>query len=209
MIRPLPRERIDVRSCSSPGDESGMSWVETGRRLGLVIALGLLAPVQAAELAGNSRRMLAIGVIAHDRGFASDHHEDGTDLNLEVQFAPLDVFGSPRPHLGATLNFVGDTSMAYAGLGFRLRDTNLWFADLHLSAALHDGPLHKDPLGCKLYSDCGYGIRVMPRFGFEIAYRISPAASVSLLYDHMSHKWIIGGENEGLDHIGVRYLRSY
>lgn len=186
-----------------------MRWLEIGRCLGLVIALGFLAPVQATEQAGNSKRILAIGVIAHDRGFASDHHEDGIDLNLEVQFAPRDFFGSPRSHLGVTLNFVGDTSMAYAGLGFRLRDTSQWFADLHLSAAVHDGPLHKDPVGCKLYSDCGYGIRVMPRFGLEIAYRISPVASVSLLYDHMSHKWIIGGENEGLDHIGVRYLRYY
>ena len=177
--------------------------------LWLAIALGLHAPAYATEIAGDSKRTLAIGVIAHDRGFASDHHEDGIDLNLEMQFAPLDLPGSPRPHLGATLNFQGDTSMVYAGLGFRVRDTSRWFADLHLSAALHDGPLHKDPVGCQLYSDCGYGIRVMPRIGVELAYRISPVASVSLLYDHMSHKWIIGGENEGLDHIGVRYLRSY
>lgn len=153
--------------------------------------------------------MLAIGVIAHDRGFASDHHEDGVDLNLELQLAPLDLPGSPRPHLGATLNFQGDTSMVYAGLSFRVRETSRWLADLHLSAALHDGPLHKDPVGCQLTSDCGYGVRVMPRIGFEIAYRISPVASVSLLYDHMSHKWIISGENEGLDHIGVRYLRPF
>ena len=177
--------------------------------LWLAIALGLHAPAYATEIAGDSKRTLAIGVIAHDRGFASDHHEDGIDLNLEMQFAPLDLPGSPRPHLGATLNFQGDTSMGYAGLGFRVRDTSRWFADLYLSAALHDGPLHKDPVGCRLYSDCGYGVRVMPRIGVEIAYRISPVASVSLLYDHMSHKWIIGGENEGLDHIGVRYLRSY
>lgn len=186
-----------------------MDRVEIGRCLGLLVAIGFLAPVQATELAGSSQRILAIGVIAHDRGFASDHHEDGIDLNLEVQFAPLHRFGSPRPHLGATLNFGGDTSMAYAGLGFRVRETRQGFADLLLSVAAHDGPLHKDPVGCRLDSDCGYGIRVMPRFGLEIAYRVSPATSVSLLYDHMSHKWIIGGENEGLDHIGVRYLRAY
>lgn len=180
-----------------------------GSRLGLLVTLAFLTPVQAAEQDRNSTRTLAIGVLAHDRGFASDHHEDGVDLNLELQFAPLDVFGSPRPHLGATLNFQGDTSMAYAGLGFRVRETRQWFADLLFSVAAHDGPLHKDPLGCQLNSDCGYGVRVMPRLGIEIAYRISPVESVSLLYDHMSHKWIIDGENEGLDHIGVRYLRSY
>jgi lipid A 3-O-deacylase len=171
--------------------------------------LGFLTPAHGTEPNVDRERTLAIGVFAHDRGFASDHHEDGVDLNLEVQFAPLDVFGSPRPHLGATLNFVGDTSMAYAGLGFRMRETPRFFADLHLSAALHDGPLHKDPVGCKLYSDCGYGIRVMPRIGIEIGYRIGPVTAVSVLYDHMSHKWIIGGENEGLDHVGMRFLRGF
>ena len=176
-----------------------------GSFLGLAMALAFLALAQA----GDGSQMLAIGVIAHDRGFASDHHENGIDLNLERQFAPLDFPGSPRPHLGATLNFVGDTSMAYAGLGFRVRETPQWFADLHFSAALHDGPLHKDPVGCQQFSDCGYGVRIMPRLGIEIAYRIRPDATISLLYDHMSHKRIIGGENEGLDHIGVRYLRSY
>lgn len=177
--------------------------------LWLALALGLHAPAYATEIAGDSQRTLAIGVIAHDRGPASDHHEDGIDLNLEVQFAPLDRHGSLRPHLGTTLNFVGDTSIAYGGLGFRLRETRQWFADLLLSVAVHDGPLHKDPVGCRLYSDCGFGIRVMPRFGVEIGYRASPAASVSLFVDHMSHKWIIGGENEGLDHIGLRYMRPY
>jgi len=180
-----------------------------GTFLSLLVTLGFLAPAQATTLDVNRNRTLLIGVLAHDRGFASDNHENGVDLNLELQFAPLDLPGSPRPHLGATLNFQGDTNMAYAGLGFRLWDAPQWFFDFHLSAALHDGPLHKDPVGCDQNSDCGYGVRIMPRAGFEIGYAINPVESVSLLYDHMSHKWIIEGENEGLEHIGVRYLRTY
>lgn len=49
----------------------------------------------------------------------------------------------------------------------------------------------------------------MPRFGLEIGCRFSPAKTITLFLDHMSHKWIIGGENEGIDHIGVRYLRAW
>ncbi|MDP1644978.1 MAG: acyloxyacyl hydrolase [Thiobacillus sp.] len=177
--------------------------------LGLAIALGLHAPAQATELAGNVERTLAIGVLAHDRGPFSDHHEDGVDLNLEVQFAPLDIWGSPRPHLGITANFEGYTSVAYAGLSVRFRETAQWFVDGLLSAAVHDGPLHKDPVRCEQFSDCGYGTRILPRFGLEVGYRVSPAASISLFYDHMSHKWIVGGENEGLDHIGLRFMRPY
>lgn len=180
----------------------------------LAMALALPVSGYATETAGYTERTLAVGVIAHDRGPAADHHENGVDLNLEFQFAPL-AAGFPlrqmplRPHLGATLNLTGDTSVAYAGLSARFHDEAQWFGDLMLSVAAHDGPLHKDPVGCSLYSDCGFGVRVMPRFGLEIGYRFNRGAALSLFVDHMSHKWLIGGENEGLDHIGLRYLRPY
>jgi len=177
--------------------------------LGLALIIGLHTPVQAKERGGNAERTLAIGVLAHDYGPASDHNEDGVDLNLEARFAPLDFFGSPRPHLGVSANFDGDTSAAYAGLSFRFRETSQWFVDGLIGAAVHNGPLHKDPVRCTLYSDCGFGVRILPRLGLEAGYRVSPVASVSLFYDHMSHKWIVDGENEGLDHIGLRYLWSY
>jgi lipid A 3-O-deacylase len=167
------------------------SGFETSRLLGLGLALAvfLQPPVLAAEPASNNERILVIGVLAHDHGPFSDHNEDGVDLNLEAQFAPLDIWGAPRPHLGVMANFGGDTSVAYAGLSFRL--------------------LHKDPVRCELYSDCGFGTRILPRFGLELGYRINPAASISLFSDHMSHKWIVAGENEGLDHTGLRYSWSF
>ncbi len=152
---------------------------------------------------------VAIGVLAHDRGPLSDRHENGTDLNMEVQFTPLAIPGTPRPHLGATVNFSGDTSVAYAGLTFPLYQSPHWLLDASLSAALHDGPLHKDPVGCHQDSDCGFGRRLIPRFGIEFGYRFSPDRTISLLYDHMSHKWIMGGENEGIDHIGLRYRLDF
>lgn len=183
------------------------SILAAGMRLTLALGVATLANASAPER--DTRRTLAIGVIAHDRGPWGDHHESGMDLNLELLFAPVDVSGTLRPHLGATLNFTGDTSMAYAGFSVRAYDTRPWFADLLLSLAVHDGPLHKDPAGCQLYSDCGFGVRVMPRFGLEVGYRLNPADAVTLFIDHMSHKWVIGGENEGIDHIGVRFLRSF
>lgn len=176
-----------------------------GSGLGLAIGLAFLAPAQADD----STQTLAIGVLAHDRGPASDHHENGVDLNLEWRFAPLDLPGSPRPHLGATLNFQGDTSIVYAGLNLRVLESAPWLVDAFLGVAVHDGPLHKDPAGCEQFSDCGFGTRFLPHFGLEIGYRIGSGALLSLFFDHLSHKWIISGENEGLDHVGVRYLRPY
>ena len=184
--------------------------VRIGSLLGaaLVLAVGL-HPVQAKARAGDTGRILAIGALAHDHGPFSDHNEDGVDLSLEAQFAPLAVSGSPRPHLGVSANFDGGTSVAYAGLDFRLYQRSAWFADGFLDAAVHNGPLHKDPVRCDLYSDCGFGTRVLPRFGLEFGYRLHASATLSLLFDHMSHKWIVNGENEGLDHVGLRYMWAY
>lgn len=39
-------------------------------------------------------------------------------------------------------------------------------------------------------------------------YRLDRAGAVTLFIDHMSHKWV-AGENEGIDHIGVRFLRAF
>jgi hypothetical protein len=50
---------------------------------------------------------------------------------------------------------------------------------------------------------------MLPRLGMEIGYRITSGRSMGLFYDHMSHKWVIGGENEGIDHIGLRYRQAF
>lgn len=175
----------------------------------LVLGSLMSAPLLASDSSSESSHTISIGVLAHDRGPFSDRHEDGTDLNVEVQFAPLAIPGSPRPHLGATLNFAGDTSAAYAGLTFPFYQSPRWFLDGSVSAAVHDGPLHKDPVRCQQQSDCGFGKRLIPRLGIEVGYRFSPDQSISLFYDHMSHKWIFEGENEGIDHIGMRYQLAF
>lgn len=164
---------------------------------------------QATENASSATPRWAIGVLAHDQGPFSDHNEHGIDLNLEVQFAPLKFIGSPRPHLGATLNFTGDTSAAYGGLSFPFLTSSHWLLEGALGIALHNGPLHKDAAECRQNSDCGFGTRLLPRLGLEFGYRLDERSAVTLLYDHMSHKGIIGGENEGIDHIGLRYLRRF
>lgn len=177
----------------------------------LLLILGSLASgsLLAADSESVPAHIFSIGVIAHDHGPFSDHNEDGTDLNLEVQFAPLPILWSARPHLGATINFIGDTSAIYAGLTFPFYQSQRWFLDGAVGAAVHDGPMHKDPVRCREESDCGFGKRILPRLGLEAGYRFSPDQSVSFFYDHMSHKWIMAGENEGIDHIGLRYRLAF
>ena len=79
------------------------------------------------------------------------------------------------------------------------------FVSGSLSVAVHDGPLHKEKIGCRQRSDCGFGHRVLPRLAAEVGGYFRERHGVSLFYDHMSHKHVLPGENEGIDHIGLRY----
>ncbi len=165
---------------------------------------------------------LVFGLFLHDRGPGSDRHESGVDPNWEIQLKAPDWkywkwIGSPAPMAGMTPNFNGDTSAFYAGLNYelslsnRLTDrltrnlTKNLFLSGGVSAALHNGPLHKDKVGCREDSDCGFGYRVLPRLNIELGTYFRGNQGLSLFYDHMSHKGILPGENEGIDHIGIRY----
>jgi lipid A 3-O-deacylase len=58
-----------------------------------------------------------IGVLAHDVGLLDHHVEAGADVNFEMLFtAPDVVIGSPRPHLGGSVNTAGNTDQGYFGL---------------------------------------------------------------------------------------------
>lgn len=197
-------ERARGRASTQAPDRR-LGWV---RLLCGVAAAGILSgPLHAAEPALPASNVLAVGLLAHDQGPASDHHEHGIDLNLEAQFAPIGLFGSPRPVVGGTFNFSGNTNTLYAGLAFPLYTSSRWFLQGSISAAVHDGPLHKDPISCQQQSDCGFGVRVLPRIGLDVGYRLGRKSAISLFYGHMSHKWVVGGENEGLDFTGLRYRR--
>lgn len=162
------------------------------------------------------------GLLLHDRGLFSDRHENGVDPNFELQLRSPDWpawrwIGSPNPMLGFTPNFNGDTSAFYGGLNYEWSLSNRWTDDLtenltrnlfigaSLSVALHNGPLHKNAIGCEERSDCGFGYRALPRLGFEVGGYFAGRHGVSIFYDHMSHKGVLPGENEGVDHIGIRY----
>ena len=162
------------------------------------------------------------GIFAHDRGFAADKHEGGVDPNWEIQFNPPTWkywrwIGSPQFMAGLTPNFNGDTSVFYGGLmyefGLSTEFTDKWTFNLtkhlfvagSLSAAIHTGPLHKRRDNCENHSDCGFGYRVLPRLAGEIGIQFWKNQGVSFFYDHMSHKGFLPGENEGIDHIGMRY----
>lgn len=170
-----------------------------------------LPPATAQATDSPWAERLVGGVFLHDRGLAADRHEEGFDLNLEAQFkvpewTPWRWIGSPRPHVGVTFSLNDETSLLYSGLTYEADLPGRLFAAAHGGLAIHDGMMHqKDTERCATESDCGFGSRVLFRGGLELGVRISGDTSVSLLWDHVSHGRLLASENEGIDHIGLRY----
>jgi len=127
------------------------------------------------------------------------------DVNVELLFTPpdngmLNWLGSPRPHLGASVNFGGLESMVYAGLTWQyfLFDSPV-FVEGTLGAALTNGAASG-----AVYPARNLGCPLQFRESASLGYQMSPQASVMLTLEHASHAYLCGDDNRGLTNLGVR-----
>ena len=177
----------------------------------------LATAVVFAALAGSAAAQTPVvdeikfGVLAHDIALFDEHVENGADINLEALFTSPDflgLIGSPRPHLGGSVNTAGNTSVGYFGLtwGIILLE-NLWtsgdgiFANGSLGGALHSGYTSSiaPPPGRK-----ALGPTALFRESLELGYQMTPAFSVSGYLDHMSNA-NLAAQNAGLTDAGIRF----
>ena len=127
------------------------------------------------------------------------------DANVELLFTPLDALywlGSPRPHVGATINFGGLESMAYASLTWRANifDSPV-FIEGAFGAAIHNGSTD----GTAVAPARNLGCPVLFHEAASLGYDFTPSASVMLTIEHASHAGLCGANNRGLTNLGVRF----
>lgn len=148
-----------------------------------------------------------LGVLDHDTDnlWSGFNREDGVDINAEVLFGSLGsaVGGQVHPALGVSINTVGDTSKAYAGLRWRHPIGEGFFVGLGLGAAVHDGETDFVSRDRK-----ALGSRVLWHIPVEAGFMISRDYAVSVYFDHVSNAYL-ADENEGMDTIGVRVGRRF
>ena len=169
----------------------------------LVAALPAAAPAQT-QLADEFK----FGVLAHDIGLFDKHVESGADINFEMLFTPPEFFrviGSPRPHLGGSLNTAGKTNDGYFGLTWGITlIQNLFgwggsvFANGSLGGALQDGFTNSAPPDRKRL-----GSTALFRESVELGYQLTPNLSVSGFVDHMSNA-NLAPHNAGITDAGAR-----
>ena len=125
-------------------------------------------------------------------------------------FTTADLFTSyfiPRPHLGGSINFRGDTSFAYAGLTWTVDITPRFFVEATFGGAVHNGntdsnpafiPADRNALGCSpTFRESG-----------SIGYRFSQNWSNMATVEHLSNAGACS-ENRGLTNIGARVGYSF
>ena len=148
------------------------------------------------------------GALAHDIGLLDRHVETGADINFEMLFTPPEFFsviGSPRPHLGGSLNTAGNTNTGYFGLTWGIMliqslfgaDDGI-FINGSFGGAVHDGFINSGPSDRKLL-----GSRILFRESAELGYQLTPGMNVSALLDHISNA-NLGRHNMGITSAGAR-----
>jgi lipid A 3-O-deacylase len=151
---------------------------------------------------------IKLGALYHDvpglwSGFSLE--KPAADANFEVLFGPwaYTFGGYLRPAIGATVNFNGDTSKAYADLRWEAETASGVFFALGIGAAFHNGEL--EPVD-SVHKALGSAVLFHP--SAEIGYRWDGVNSISIFADHMSNGFTTR-YNEGLDTVGIRYGRRF
>jgi lipid A 3-O-deacylase len=181
-----------------------------------LVALGMAAPVSAQDMLdpnpiANVVSELRLGLHAHDVHHAALPFSVSEwklnqieNISFDVLFhsPDYDVFrwiGSPRPEVGATVNFGGKDSIAHLGLTWQLPifDTPVYLEGT-FGAAVHNGALTGAAPGRKSF---GCHINFYERFG--VGMHVTENTTATLTYEHTSNnEWC--GANDGLSNFGLR-----
>jgi len=167
----------------------------------LAVLLMVLSVASVASAEDSIFSEVRGGVYAHDVNFWSFNRESGTDVNGEVLFVSPDFLESimaPRPHLGATVNTSGNTSIAYGGLTWEWDLPANFFIDANLGGAVHNGKLNTNDKNRK-----SLGSRALFRLGAALGYNLTEKVNLSLQFEHVSNAYL-ADPNEGMDNVGLR-----
>jgi hypothetical protein len=164
--------------------------------LTIVVALLIAAaPAQAGEVFA--------GLYAHDvdTPFSKTIHEGGRDYEFGYRWnrlAGLGFIGGPAPYAFASINSRGDTSLAAAGLGWRIGGPI--YLRPGIGVAVHTGPAYRVRDGRR--TDLGSRVLFEPELA--VGFAVLPRASIEASWVHVSHAQLFSHQNPGIDMIGAR-----
>jgi hypothetical protein len=149
-----------------------------------------------------------LGTFVHD---AASPEQGSADLSGEILFAkPFTAPGSvwdfllPRPSIGATINFAGKTSQAFAGATWTYDVTRAIFVEAEFGGSVNNGktgnivPPGHNAMGCSVsFREAG-----------SLGYRLNANWSIMATVEHMSNAGLCS-QNRGLTNYGARIGYSF
>lgn len=155
--------------------------------------LAFAAPAEAGELFG--------GIYAHDINspLTLGGEENGVDVQLGYRFGRIGR--TPlEPYLFGALNSAGETHYAVAGISAKFGKR--LFVRPGLGLAIHSGDTgeFEDPFD----DDVELGNRLLFAPEVGVGYQVNERLSVEASLVHLSHGQLFGGQNPGIDNLGVR-----
>ncbi|HEY0626952.1 MAG TPA: acyloxyacyl hydrolase [Allosphingosinicella sp.] len=157
--------------------------------------LGLSSPAFASEIFG--------GLLVHD--VDTPITRSGIERGLDVQLGwrgdrieALGFIGRPSPYVFGSVNTEGGVNFAAAGISWKIGGRAYFRPGIGL--AIHDGPGEVVPGDNRI----DFGSRILFEPEAAIGYQVNDRLSVEAAWVHLSHAQLFGGQNPGMDSIGLR-----
>lgn len=167
----------------------------------VVLALALPTAAQAQEI--------YVGASAHsvDTPFSLETDEGGADLQAGIRskrIEGLSFIGKPSAYLHAQVSLSGDTSVAAAGLSWKIGDKV--YIRPGIGLAIHDDKIKQFRASDGRRLDLGSRILFEPEVA--LGAKLSDKMAAELSWVHISHATLFSGQNPGMDFIGARLVFS-
>lgn len=168
--------------------------------------LGLSGAAVLGFLPGSAfAQEVYVGASFHgvDTPFSLETYERGEDIQAGIRSAPikaLKAIGSPQAYLHAQVSLDNQTSMAAAGLSWKIGKT--FYLRPGIGLAIHDGDIPKAVAGRRV--DLGSRILFEPEISLGL--KLSERTALELSYVHISNATLLSGQNPGLEFMGARFV---
>ena len=159
----------------------------------IMICALFATPAQASEIFG--------GLYVHDvdSPLTLSGVEKGVDVQLGYRFGRIG--GTPiQPYLFAAANTAGETHYAVAGVSAKFGKR--LYARPGIGVAVHSGDAGEFEVPGD--DDVEFGTRVLFAPEIGVGYQVDDRLSVEASLVHLSHGQLFGGQNPGIDNVGVR-----
>ena len=169
-------------------------------RLSVLILIFAATPASAQEVFG--------GLFAHDVAtrITKSGQENGVDVQFGWRGKPLQelrLIGAPSPYAFGSLNTVGDTSYAAAGLSWKICER--LYLRPGIALVVHDGPGDFQAPPDRI----DFGSPVLVELEAAAGVRLNARWALEASWVHLSHGTILSPHNPGSDNFGLRLNYRY